>query len=186
MIEELAFSDTFSEWKDKINVLIADHNTLSDIGRDIVGPFTYNRITSTGRVVAIYGGNVRNGSVIETIADKSFTIPANSTRILAIYKPNETPAVLQMFATDALPEKNTIPIAIFTTNATDLTAYTDLRTQFILASSLASAANAVLQFDKIIDQNLTIPSAKNAMSIDPVINDGITVTVSDTSVWVVL
>lgn len=186
MVNELSFSDTFAEWKDKINALIVDHNTVNDIARGVSGPFTYNRATSSGRVVAIYGGNVRNGSVVETIANASLTIPANSTRILAIYKVGDTAPTLQLYATDAVPEKNVIPVGIFTTNTNSLTAYTDLRTEFIMASGLATSANAVLQFDKNIEINTVIPVNKNALSIDPVVNDGITVTVSDGSVWVVL
>ncbi|MNN49390.1 hypothetical protein D3C81_1639120 [compost metagenome] len=159
---------------------------MSDIALGITGPFTYNRVASTGRVVSIYGGNVRNGSTVEFVLNATLTIPANSTRILAITKVGDAPASLQLYATNAVPEKNVIPVAIFTTNATSLTAYTDLRTQFIMASGTASSANAVLQFDKIIDLNVTIPVNKHALSIDPTINDGVTVTVSDGSVWVVL
>ncbi|MNE06829.1 hypothetical protein D3C80_994290 [compost metagenome] len=186
MVNELVFSDTFAEWKDKINTLVAAHNDLDDIARGVTGAFTYNRLTSSGRVVAIFGGNVRNGSTVEFVANVSLTIPANSTRILAINKVGDAAATLQLYATNAVPEKSTIPVAIFTTNANSLTGYTDLRTEFIMASGTATSANAVLQFDKIIDQSMTIPAGRNALSVDPTIADGVTVTVGDGSVWVVL
>lgn len=186
MVNELSFSDTFAEWKDKINALVADHNELDDIANGVVGPFTYNRLASSGRVVLIYGGNVRNGSTVEFVPNATITIPSNVTRILAINKVGDAPATLQLYATDAVPEKGVIPVAIFTTNTNALTAYTDLRTEFIMASGTATSANSVLQFDKNIELNLTIPPTKNALSIDPIVNDGITVTVSDGSVWVVL
>lgn len=189
MIEELVFTDTFSDWKDKLNALIDSHNadsqTLSDIGEE-GRSFTYNKKTSAGLVINVNGGRVRSGSVVETIADTAITLPANSVRVLAIYKVDNAAPSLVLYAQNALPDKYIIPVGIFTTDATKLTAYSDLRTRYTTASGTTSAASGVLQFDKLIDLNMTIPADKNALSISPTVAEGVTVTVSEGSIWVVL
>lgn len=194
MVEELVFSDTFSEWKDKINALVVDHLATAQELDDFVatstavsgGPFGYKPALSVGLSLAVNGGNVRNGSTVEFLADTTVTLPASSTRVLVIYKiAGEAPS-LQLWATNAVPDKNIIPIGIFTTNTTAITAYTDLRTQFSMSSGSASAAGSILQFDSLIDVNITIPSTKNALSVNPTVANGITVTVSNGSTWVVL
>lgn len=189
MVEELVFQDTFSDWKDKLNVLINSHNdnqqNLDDSGDD-GRAFAYNKKTSSGLVVNINGGRVRSGSNVETIADTAITLPANSVRVLSIYKVDGVAPSLVLHAQNALPEKYIIPVGIFTTNASSVTAYSDLRTRFTTASGTSSAASGVLQFDKLIDLNLTIPPEKNALSISPTVSDGVTVTVSEGSTWVVL
>jgi len=192
MIEELAFVDTFSDWKNKLNGLINSHNTdsatlneLKESGDDGQA-FTYNKKTSSGLVINVNGGRVRSGSVVETIADKAITLPANSVRVLAIYKIDGVAPSLVLYAQDALPEKYIIPVGIFTTNASAVTAYSDLRTRYSTASGTTSASSGVLQFDKLIDLNLTVPPEKNALSVSPTVAEGITVTVSEGSTWVVL
>lgn len=192
MVSELVFSDTFAEWKTKINALVQDHNETAQYLDDYVanlavtGPFTYNRTATTGLNIAIYGGNVRNGSVVEFLNDTTVAMPPNVTRVLAIYKVDNFAPVLQLYATNAVPEKNVLPIAIFTTNSTVLTAYTDLRTQFAMSSGSAGSASSVLQFDKNIELDVTIPATKNGLSIDPAVMPGVTVTVSPGATWVVL
>lgn len=186
MVNELAFSDTFSEWKDKINALIAEHISFGNITLGITGPFAYNRLTSTGLNVVIFGGRVRNGSIVETMVDTVVALPPNTTRVLAIYKIDDVAPVLRLYVPTELPERNVIPIAIFTTNGLTFTAYTDLRTEFVMASGSAASASSILKFDKNVDINTTVQSTKNALSIDPIVNDGITVTIEDGAVWVVL
>jgi hypothetical protein len=192
MVSELVFSDTFADWKTKINALVQDHIASTQEFDDyvanlaITGPFTYNRATTSGLSISIYGGTVRNGSVVEFLTDSIVIMPANSTRVLAIYKVDNFAPSLQLYATNAVPEKNVLPIAIFTTDSTQLTNYTDLRTQFSMSSGSAGSASSVLQFDKNIDLDVTIPATKNGLSIDPVVSPGITVTVSPGAVWVVL
>lgn len=192
MVSELVFSDTFADWKTKINALVVDHNETAQNLDDyiaalaITGPFTYNRADTSGLNISVYGGNVRNGSVVEFLPNTTVTMPPSSTRVLVIYKIDNFAPVLQLHATNAVPEKNVLPIAIFTTNATQLTAYTDLRTQFSMSSGSAGSASSVLQFDKIIDVDVSVPATKNALSIDPTVNPGVTVTIEAGAVWVVL
>lgn len=192
MIKELGFLDTFSDWKDKLNDLINSHNTDSETLNDLKSlgdegqAFTYNKKTSSGLVVNVNGGRVRSGSVVETIADTPITLPANSVRVLAIYKVDGVAPSLVLYAQGNIPDKYIIPIGIFTTNASSVTAYSDLRTRYSTASGTTSASSGVLQFDKLIDLNMTIPPEKNALSVSPTVSDGVTVTVSEGSTWVVL
>lgn len=192
MVSELTFADTFADWKVKINALVADHNASTQEFDDYVanlavtGAFTYNRAATTGLNISIYGGNVRNGSVVEFLPNTTVTMPPNSTRVLVIYKIDNFAPVLQLHAVNAVPEKNVLPIAIFTTNATILTNYTDLRTQFSMSSGSAGSASGVLQFDRNIDLSISVPPNKNALSIDPTVSPGVTVTIEPGAVWVVL
>lgn len=192
MVSELVFSDTFAEWKTKINALVVDHNSSTQEFDDYVanlavtGPFTYNRTATSGLNISIYGGNVRNGSVVEFLPNTVVTMPASSTRVLVIYKIDNFAPVLQLYASNAVPEKNVLPIAIFTTNATQLTNYTDLRTQFSMSSGSAGSASGVLLFDRNIDLDVTVVATKNGLSIDPTVSPGVTVTVNTGAVWVVL
>lgn len=192
MVSELVFSDTFAEWKTKINALVQAHTDTAQYLDDyiaelaITGPFTYNRADTSGLDISVYGGTVRNGSVVEFMTNTVVTMPPSATRVLVIYKIDNFAPVFQLHATNAVPEKNVLPIAIFTTNATQLTAYTDLRTQFSMSSGTAGSASGVLMFDRNIDLSVSVPAAKNALSIDPTISPGVTVTVESGAVWVVL
>ncbi|AND75044.1 hypothetical protein pf16_121 [Pseudomonas phage pf16] len=189
MINELTVADTFSEWMDKLNDLIDSHNNDSQAVNEqlpYIRAFSYDTKLSSGLVVRINGGKVRSGSLVETIADQSITLPANSVRVLAIYKVQGVVPTLQLYATNAVPERYVIPIGIFTTNGTVVTAYTDLRTQFTTSAGDATAASGIMQFDKLIDTNIVVPSNKNALSISPTVAEGVTVEVSDGSIWVVL
>lgn len=189
MVNELTVTDTFSEWMEKLNELVDSHNSNSQAITEqmpYISAFSYNAKLSSGRVVRINEGKIRSGSSVETIAGQSLTLPANSTRVLAIYKVQGVAPTLQLYATNAVPERYVIPIGIFTTNGTTVTAYTDLRTQFTTSAGDVSASSGVLQFDKLIDTNILVPSNKNALSISPTVAEGATVEVSDGSIWVVL
>lgn len=192
MITELKLADTFNIWLDKINTLIEGHlssvenfdNFVDKLG--VVGSFTFDPVASTGLTLVVNGGSVRNGSLVETIAATTFTLPASSTRVLAIYKIDGGAPSLRLYAQADLPEKEIIPVGIFTTNATQVVIYTDLRTEFSMSSGGAASASSVLQFDKVIDRSLSIPAAKNGLSISPTVPTGITVTVEQGATWVVL
>lgn len=45
---------------------------------------------------------------------------------------------------------------------------------------------AIIQFDQLISEDFTISTGKNALSVDPTVSSGVTVTVPVNSTWVVL
>lgn len=53
-------------------------------------------------------------------------------------------------------------------------------------SGPSGSAKAILLFDKSISSDIIIESDNNALSVSPTVEDGVTVTVSEGSVWVVL
>lgn len=192
MVAELQLTDTFNIWRDKFNELVTAHvdsvenfdDLVESLG--VVGAFTFDPTLSTGRTLVIKGGNVRNGSVVEAVANTTFTLPASSTRIIAILKVETNAPSLQMYTQANLPDKEVIPVGIFTTNATQVTTYTDLRTEFSMSSGSAGTASSVLQFDKIIERSLSIPATKNGLSVGPTVPTGITVTIEQGATWVIL
>lgn len=189
MVNELTVADTFSEWMDKLNDLIDSHNNDSQVIEQQLPnilAFSYDKFHSSGLVVRINGGKVRSGSLVETITDTSILLPANSVRVLAIYKVQGVAPSLASYAQGSVPDRYIIPIGIVTTNGSVITAYTDLRTQFTTSAGDVSASSGILQFDKLIDVNVVIPSNKNALSISPTVSEGVTVEVTDSSTWVVL
>lgn len=192
MAEQLTLKDTFKDWQEKINAMAAEVNDIQveiDGIEDTMaepGSFGFNQPASSGLVVRIFGGKVRDGSLIETLADADITLAADSTNVVCIYKRTGNPAYMTVYTLDNLPEEFVIPVGKFVTSATAVTAYEDLRTQYNTASGSAGSAAGVLQFDKLIERDMEVPSNRNALSISPIVADGVTVTINDTSTWVVL
>lgn len=190
----LDLQDTFSQWREKINDIVSEVNTnsstLSDIVAELESPTPFGVSGVSGLTVSMVGGRVRDGSVIETIADQNVTLLPSVTNVVAIYKKSGETAELRVYEISALPSSYVIPVYAFTTDGTDVLTASDLRTQFNTGAGgsggTAGAAGSILQFDKIIDTNVTIPADKNGLSIDPTISPGVTVTVEPGSVWVVL
>lgn len=185
MAQTLLQNDTFSEWLTKINTLVSEYNAFFD-SNVIPGSFGYDITNTSGLSVAITGGRVRDGSEIETVADDVITLPASETTIIAIYKRSGDPAEILAYDVGNLPEQFVIPIAIFVTDTDSITSYSDLRTEFNTASGSSTSASGVLLFNKSIDRDITIDDTHNAISVDPTVESGITVTVNPNSVWVIL
>lgn len=192
MAEQLVLKDTFSEWQTKINAMANEVNAIQlnidDIEADMAepGPFGYNVAGTTGRNVSIFGGKLRDGSLIETLATATVTLAASAVSVVCIYKRTGTPASIVSYTLANLPNEYVIPLGKFTTNATAITAYEDLRTAYNTASGSAGSASVILQFDKLIERDMEVVATRNGLSISPEIANGVTVTVNASSTWVVL
>jgi len=195
MIEHLNKNDTFKDWQRKINLMVdsveqagLDVDQIREDVQDFVskGAFAYDSGRSAGLNAFIIGGSIRDGSQVEKIADASVTLTASSTNVACIFKRTGSPAYLTVYTLNNLPNEFVIPVAKFVCDASSVTAYEDLRTQFNTASGSAGSASGVLQFDKLIERDVSIPATRNALSIGPEVADGVTVVVGESSTWVVL
>ena len=183
MTTQLETKDTFQEWLTKLNDFISAYDTFI-INEFTPGKFGYDPNQSSGLDVYITGGSVRDGNTIESIAAGTVTLTASSINYVCIDKRSGDTPSISVYT--VLPEKYVIPVAKFVTSTAAVSSYDDLRTDFISGPGTDSSVSGVLQLDKIIDKDVTIPATKNALSVDPTVDTGVTVTVDPDSVWVVL
>lgn len=185
MATQLTANERFADWLVKINALITEFNSFYS-SSVVPGSFGFNDPASTGLTAVITGGKIRDGSEIETVSGVSLTLPAASSTIVAINKRSGIPAQILMYDVSEVPEQYVIPIGLFVTDTNSITSYSDYRTEFNTASGSSSSASGVLLFNKIIDMDVTVGPDQNAISVDPTVNPGVTVTVDPDSVWVIL
>lgn len=182
----LEFQDTFSQWRDKINGMVGIINQQSVDLESLLSNTPFSISSVVWLTANIIGGRVRDGSDIETLADQPLSLHPNETNIVVIYKKTNEPAELQVYRISELPAEFVIPIHAITTDSSTAVSAADLRTQYNTASGSAGSASGVLQFDKLIENDVVIPSNRNGLSIDPTVAPGVTVEVTEGSVWVVL
>lgn len=186
----LELNDTFGQWREKINDMVGIINQqsidIADLEAAFNAPTPFGISSVSGLTANLIGGRVRDGSVVETLTNAALALTANDINVICIYKKTGEPAEFQVHLLSELPTEHIIPLHSVTTNATSVTASADLRTQYNTASGSAGSASSVLQFDKLIENDVIVPEDRNALSIDPVVGAGVTVTVSPNSVWVVL
>jgi hypothetical protein len=175
MARPLENKDTIGTWKTKINELIEG---------SINGSFDQDIDATTGLTFGLKEGKLRLGSQVVTVANDTITIPASDVSIVVLYT---DPSVneIRVYDEAAVPPSNVIPLFKVTTDATDITEIEDLRT-WVDLSGQASESDGILTFNKSIEFDKTIPSDKNALSIDPIIESGVTVTVEEGATWVIL
>lgn len=169
-------NDTFGQWLDKINNL---NDTFITSSFEWDEDNTYPALDFT-----VKSGKFRDGSNVVLLNQITLTMPISTDSTVAIFTRVGEEEIIR-YDTSALPDKHVIPLYRVITDGTDITNVTDLRT-WADVSGNASDANAILTFDKIVDRDITIPSTKNAISVDPVIGSGVTVTVDSSSTWVIL
>ena len=183
----LELKDSFGQWKDKINDMVTLINASENQINNLNTKTPFSVTASSALNVTILGGRVRDNSVVETIADSVIAVNANNTNIIAIYKKSPAVASLMVYNLADLPEKFVIPLYSITTDLTDVVSVVDLRTAYITSAGSAGSDNsAVMQFDRLISENVTIAPERNGLSVAPVVAPGVTVNVSPGSVWVVL
>jgi hypothetical protein len=185
MASPIALTDTFGQWVEKFNQLNADFNDVIVAG-DNAG-FAYDSVGTTGLNAAFTSGKVRDGSLVETVPEQTVTLAPSQVQIVAVFKQTGSAPTLEVYPSGSLPEKYVIPLAVFETDATSIIGVNDLRTMFIAsAGSGDGASNGMLIMDKLISSSVTIATGRGAVSIDPIVDDGVTVTVADGATWVVL
>lgn len=180
-------NDSFEAWMTKYN------NFVQRTGTEI--NFRLDSVPTTGFIVKFLAGQIRNGSKVEDIPTTILNLSASSSIVVGVYKEIdpingvESPSIIKAYTLGTEPEGFFVPIYAFTTNATKITVVKDLRTPFSYGNGGGGSSgtdDAIMMFNQHISKDTTIPTLKNALSISPVINDGITVTVSDGSDWVIL
>lgn len=185
MASPILLTDTFKQWIEKFNELNEDFQDVIVAG-DTAG-FSYDSTGSSGLGARILTGKVRDGSLVETLSTTIVPLNPTDIQVVVIYKKTGFAPEFQVFSEVDLPDRFVIPIALFQTNATDIVAYTDLRTQFIAsAGSGGGASNGMIIMDRTIESDVTISAAQGAISVSPIVNPGVTVTVEPGGEWVVL
>lgn len=187
-LAKLLLKDSFKEWLAKINLAMG---TIDNIIENPEGSsvFAYDSSFTQGRTVRFLGGKVRAGSLVADVPQATFALEANTVYIIAIeYKASGPTFTLKAYKSTEVPVEEVIPVGSITTNATAVSQYVDLRTQYSFRdrSQDAELNSDVMFFDKSITRDVVIPTNKNAVSVSPVVENGNTVVVSEGSVWVVL
>lgn len=176
--------DSFEIWMDKYNQFV--ELTGTEIN------FRYLELLTVGRVAKFGPGQIRNGSLVEDITSATLTLAPNSNIVVGLYKAqNEDgttlPSVINAYVLGSVPEDYFVPIYAFTTSATTITAVKDMRTPFSYGTGNGSdTKGGVMFFDQHITKNVTIPTLKNGLSVGPIVDEGVTVTVSDGSEWAIV
>ena len=177
-----SLEDTFEHWLDKYNAFL-------DIAGNEIN-FRYLDTETVGLVVKFGAGQIRNGSVVEDVAETTLTFPANSSIVAGVYKePDDIidiPSIITFYVLGEVPVDFFVPLFAFVTGPTGITTTKDLRTPFSYGTGGSSSDVSVMFFDQHITHDVTIPTLKNGLSVNPTVDEGVTVTVSDGSDWVVV
>jgi hypothetical protein len=176
--------DSFETWMNKYNQFI--ELTGTEIN------FRYLELLTVGRVVKFGAGQIRNGSQVEDISGVTLTLTPSSNTVVGVYKAkNEDgttmPSVIAAYILGSVPNDFFVPIYAFTTNATKVLTVKDMRTPFSYGTGGGGGTDGpIMLFDQHITKNLTIPTLKNGLSVGPIVDEGVTVTVSDGSEWAIV
>lgn len=177
-----SLEDTFEHWLEK-------YNSFLDIAGNEIN-FRYLDTQTVGLVAKFGAGKVRNGSVVEDVAATTLTFPANSSIVVGAYKNTleleDIPSVIAFYALGNVPEDFFVPVFAFVTGPTGIISVKDLRTPFSYGTGGGASSGALMFFDQHVIRDTTVPVLKNALSVSPIIDEGVTVTVSDGSEWVVV
>lgn len=181
----LEFSDTFAQWKEKINDLIGEFNEYAvDLGS-----FGLDLERSSGLNAYIIGGRVRSNQIVETLPSQNVALIPSTVQIIALRKERDQPANIQSFRESDLPRIGTIPLAVIETDASSIINAEDLRTSYLFAAGGGGGADSesgVFLINRHITEDVTIPEGQNGFSIRPTVDEGATVTVTEGSEWLVL
>lgn len=166
---KLSIRDSFAQWVDKINTSI-----LSDFDLDYE--------LSEGLNLVIKPGKFTDGSRIGSFNQTTLTLPADKDLLIALITVETNPRFeyYEVGSID-IPSANIIPLFLVTTT-TEIAAVDDVRTWANVAGG-GTSDEGVLLFRSHIVRDQVVPIGKNAISVEPTIEDGVTVTVSEGSVW---
>lgn len=172
-VENLSVQDTFASWVDKINTALP-------------GDFNIDYDLSDGLSLVVKSGTFTDGSRIQTLPQTTLVLPVSSSLLIAVVTVETNPRFEVYIQGDiSIPSANIIPVALVTTNATEITVVNDVRT-WASVSGGGTSSEGVLLFNATIVRDQIIPVGKNALSVEPTIAEGVTVTVSEGSVWTVV
>ena len=165
----LSVNDTFAKWVEKLNIAMK-------------GDFDIDYDTSSGLDLVVKKGVFTEGSRYVELPLTTLTLPTNSELFVCVLTNENDPKVTFYIVGDvAIPASEIVPIAIVTTTS-EITSVNDIRT-WASVSGGGTAAEGLLVMNATIVRDQTVPAGKNAISVEPTVADGVTVTVSDGSVW---
>lgn len=165
----LSVNDTFAKWVEKLNIAMK-------------GDFDIDYDTSSGLNLVVKKGVFTEGSRYVELPSTTLTLPANSELFVCILTNESNPEITFYEVGDiAIPASEIVPIAIVTTT-TEITDVNDIRS-WASVSGGGTAAEGLLVMNATIVRDQTIPTGKNAISVEPTVADGVTVTVEDGCVW---
>lgn len=171
----LKVEDTFNVWRLKINELMTG---------TVVGSFDHDETNTTNLNFGVGSGKLRLGSQVVNVSNATVSIPVSQTSIVALYT-DPTVNEIRVYEESQVPKQYIIPLFRVISEVTEIISIEDLRTWVDLSGS-ANDTDGILTFSQNISFDRLVPEGKNALSIDPVVEDGVTVTVSPNSTWVVL
>lgn len=166
---KLSVNDSFKEWVDKINTSL-----MSDFDLDYVA--------SAGLTLVIKPGKFTEGPRIVNLPQTNVVVPANKTVLISINTDKDATGFVVYEPTDPLMPTTIIPLFLVT-STTEITELTDIRTWANVSGSSSGPSNGILVFDATITKNQTIAAGTNALSVEPTVANGVTVTVENGSVW---
>lgn len=175
-MRNLKIEDTFNNWRVKINEML---------NGSIVGSFGYDDENSTNLNFIVKEGKLRLGSQVVNITESVAQLQPTQTNIVVLYTDPNINEV-RVYTEGAVPPSYVIPLFRVVTDVNTVTNIEDLRTWVDLSGSANDADSGILTFNQNISFDREIPAGRNAVSVDPIVEDGVTVTVTDGSTWVVL
>lgn len=171
--------DSFEAWRNKYNALIDE---------PVINLFPIE--TDTGSLdITVSGGNVRKAREHLVVADATLTLSATTADQYVVLQADTdfTAATIEVYEFANLPSENDfniVPLYNIETDDNGVISVEDLRAVFNFGGG--GKTESILKFDKNITEDTTITSEFNALSVDPTVANGVTVTVDQDSVWVIL
>lgn len=167
----LSVNDTFAKWVEKLNIAMK-------------GDFDIDYDTSSGLNLVVKQGVFTEGSRYVELPSTTLTLPTNSELFVCVLTNEANPEITFYEVGDvAIPASEIVPIAVITTT-TEITNVKDIRSwASVSGSGGGTAAEGLLVMNATIVRDQKIPTGKNAISVEPAIADGVTVTVEDGCVW---
>lgn len=169
---KLSVNDSFKEWVDKINT-------------SLMIDFDLDYEASSGLTLVIKTGKFTEGPRIVNLPQTNVVVPANKTVLVSINTDKDATGFVVYEPTDPLMPTTIIPLFLVT-STTEITELTDIRTWANVSGSSGPSSgpsNGILVLDATITKDQTIATGTNALSVEPSVADGVTVTVENGSVW---
>lgn len=177
MSKTLETVDTFNTWRNKINDLVTG---------TVAGSFDYDDNNTSGLNFYVTEGRYRTSNQSVLVPAESVTLTASQTSVVVLYT-DPSVTEIRAYEESAVPVSYIIPLFNIVTGVSGIVSIKDLRTWASLGGGSSNDTDSgILTFSKLIEYDKNVPTGKNALSIDPTLAQGVVVTVSPDSTWVIL
>lgn len=178
MSKELLRRDSFRTWFEKIN---DNFKSIDEIN-------AFEVQSSSGLKVTLGKGRIRDNSNVISLPEQVVTLKRATINVVGVMLYEYEDPAIEVFDEEDVPISNFIRLYEFQTSNSRVVDAKDLRT--ILDTSAnrnVDSADSMVMFKKVVERDMLVPEDRNALSVGTVtIAEGVTVTVSDTSEWVVV